>query len=148
MIGTNRAPGTPARRLSDALEPLAAQGFTSAREPLEALGLSFIPGYVWSRAAALGAPSAAVVAAAFGVCEPTLLAEAYLAGRATASREDVLDARTAGAPAQLADALSDDPEVGALADVLLAALAGVCGTARPLLRGLRQVPLPQTPHGR
>jgi hypothetical protein len=148
MTTTSRIPRTPARRLRDALEPLAAQGFMSAREPLEALGLSFIPGYVWSRAAVLGQPSEAVVVAAFGVFEPTFLAEAYRAGRAIAPGEEVLAARTTGASAQLEKVLGDAAEVGGLADVLLAALEGVAGTARPLFSGLRQAPLPSTPHGR
>ena len=141
-------PDTPARRLRDALEPLAAQGFYSAREALEALGLSFIPGYVWSRAAALGEPSPSVVVAAFGVFEPTFLAEAYTLGRATAARSDVLAARAEGATRPLQEILGDDADVGALAEVLLGALDGVAGTARPLFSGLRETPLPPTPHGR
>jgi hypothetical protein len=145
---TTAIPDTPARRLRDALEPLAAQGFYSAREALEALGLSFIPGYVWSRAAALGEPSASVVVAAFGVFEPTFLAEAYTLGRATAARADVLAARAEGATRPLQEILGDDADVGALAEVLLGALDGVAGTARPLFSGLRETPLPPTPHGR
>ena len=141
-------PASAARRLRDALEPLAAQGFYSARVPLEALGLSFIPGYVWSRAAALGEPSAAVVVAAFGVFEPTFLAEAYEAGRATASRRDVLEARVAGATRQLQEVLGDDDDIGALAGVLLGALEGRAATGRPLFSGLRALPVPGTPHGR
>jgi hypothetical protein len=141
-------PDTPARRLRDALEPLAAQGFYSARPALEALGLSFIPGYVWSRAAALGEPSASVVVAAFGVFEPTFLAEAYALGRATATRSDVLAARTAGASAPLQEILGDDADVGAVAEILLGALDGLSATARPLFSGLRETPLPPTPHGR
>lgn len=139
---------TPARRLRDALEPLAAQGFYSARAALETLGLSFIPGYVWSRAAALGEPSASVVVAAFGVFEPTFLAEAYTLGRATASRHDVLAARMEGATEPLQEVLGDDADVGALAEVLLGALDGLAGTARPLFSGLRETSLPPTPHGR
>src|ERR1700722_9755264 len=119
MAGTSRAPSSPARRLRDALEPIAAQGFMSAREPLEALGLSFIPGYVWSRAAALGEPSAAVVVAAFGVFEPAFLARAYDEGRAIASRHDVLAARTTGAEFLLEGVLGDASEVGTVADLLL-----------------------------
>jgi hypothetical protein len=144
----SRIPTSPARRLRDALEPVAAQGFFSDREQLQALGLSFIPGYVWGRAAALGEPSAAVVVAAFGVFEPTFLAAAYEDGRATASRDDVLAARAAGSTKQLQDVLGDDPDVGAVADVLLAALDGVAGTGRALFSGLRHTPLPATPHGR
>lgn len=141
-------PDTPARRLRDALEPLAAQGFYSAREDLEALGLSFIPGYVWSRAAALGEPSASVVVAAFGIFEPTFLAEAYTLGRATAARHDVLAARMEGSTRPLYEVLGDDADVGALAAVLLGALDDLPGTARPLFSGLRETPLPPTPAGR
>ena len=39
MTGPSRNPAPPARRRRDALEPLAAQGFISAIEPLQALGL-------------------------------------------------------------------------------------------------------------
>ncbi len=35
-----------------------------------ALSVDFLPGYVWGRAAALGTPTASVVAATFGVFEP------------------------------------------------------------------------------
>jgi hypothetical protein len=141
-------PASPARRLRDALEPLAAQGFFSDREFLDALGLSFIPGYVWGRAAALGEPSAAVVVAAFGVFEPTFLAEAYELGRATASRDDVVAARLAGSTAALKEALGADPEVGELAAVLLEALDTLSAPGRPLFSGLRALPRPTTPHGR
>ena len=128
MTGSSRTPATPARRLRDALEPLAAQGFISAIEPLQALGLSFIPGYVWSRAAALGEPSAAVVVAAFGVFEPTFLADAYEAGRATASRADVLAARATGASEKLVEILGHNADIARVADALLAALDGVAAT--------------------
>jgi hypothetical protein len=148
MTTPSRIPTTPARRLRDALEPIAAQGFFSDRDQLQALGLSFIPGYVWGRAAALGEPSAAVVVAAFGVFEPTFLAAAYEEGRATASRHDVLAARTAGSTKQLQEVLGDDPDVGAVAEVLLGALEGVAGSGRPLFSGLRDTPLPPTVHGR
>lgn len=141
-------PDSPARRLRDAVEPLAVQGFGSARHRLKDLGLRFLPGYVWGRAAALGEPTPAVVVSAFGVFEPTFLAQAYVDGRAGASRADVLAARAAGGSAGLVDAVGDDPLVGALAEVLLAAVAGISGTARPLFSGLRALDLPADPHGR
>ena len=83
--GARRA--TPARRLRDALEPIATQGWWSrpAGEGLTALGVDFFPGYVWGRAAALGTPTASVVAATFGVFEPGMIAAAYEAGVASAT---------------------------------------------------------------
>ncbi len=66
---------TPARRLRDALEPIATQGWWSraAGERLTELGVDFFPGYVWGRAAALGTPPAELVAATFGVFDPGLI---------------------------------------------------------------------------
>jgi hypothetical protein len=145
LTSTGRA---PARLLRDAIEPLAAQGFGSARQTLKALGLRFIEGYVWGRAAALGEPSPSVVVAAFGVFEPGLVATAYESARAAASRADVLAARSAGATEALQEILGDDPEIGRLADRLLSAVDGLAGTGRPLFSGLRELPLPVTPHGR
>lgn len=103
---------------------------------------------MWSRAAALGEPSAAVVVAAFGVFEPTFLADAYEAGRATASRADVLAARATGASEKLVEILGHNADIARVADALLAALDGVAGTARPLFSGLRETDLPSTPQGR
>jgi hypothetical protein len=148
MTTTSMVHETPARRLRDALEPLAAQGYYSSRQPLEALGLSFIPGYVWGRASALGEPSAGVVVAAFGVFEPTFLSAAYESGRATASRHDVLAARTEGATIMLSDVLGDDPDVEALAELLLSETGGLSGAGRALFSGLRDTPVPETAHGR
>jgi hypothetical protein len=103
---------------------------------------------VWGRASALGEPSAAVVVAAFGVFEPTFLAAAYESGRATASRHDVLAARTEGATTLLHDVLGDDPDVQTLAELLLTAIGGLSGSGRALFSGLRDTPRPETAHGR
>jgi hypothetical protein len=148
MTPLTSAGRAPARLLRDAVEPLAAQGFGSARQSLKALGLRFIEGDVWGRAAALGEPSPSVVVAAFGVFEPGLVATAYDSGRAAASRADVLAARSAGATDALQEILGDDPEIGPLADRLLSAVDGLAGTGRPLFSGLRELPRPATPHGR
>ena len=148
MTSTSLVSDTPARRLRDALEPLAAQGFSSAREPMKALGLRFVDGYVWGRAAALGEPSPAVVVAAFGVFEPTFVAAAYERGRATASRAEILAARETGAEKRLQEVLGDDPDVSRIADILLGAIDGVAGAGRPLFSGLREVERPETPPGR
>jgi hypothetical protein len=60
----------------------------------------------------------------------------------------VLAARAEGATRPLQEILGDDADVGALAEVLLGALDGLAGTARPLFSGLRETSLPPTPHGR
>jgi hypothetical protein len=139
---------TPARRLRDALEPIATQGFWSpaVHERLAAHGIGVFEGYVWGRAAALGTPAASVVVAAFGVFEPKFLTAAYERGRAQGSREAVLEARAAGASAGLAALLDED--VRPLADELLAAVMPLDGTARPLFSGVRELPVPDDPHGR
>jgi len=140
---------TPARRLRDALEPIATQGWWSraAGERLMALGVDFFPGYVWGRAAALGEPTAAVVAATFGVFEPTMIGAAYDAGSAAVPRDDILAARADGGSASVAAVAADD-ECAAIADPLLAALEGLDGLGRPLFSGLRALAIPSSPAGR
>jgi hypothetical protein len=140
---------TPARRLRDALEPIATQGWWSrpAGEGLTALGVDFFPGYVWGRAAALGTPTASVVAATFGVFEPGMITAAWEAGAASASREDILRVRAAGAAASL-DSIADPDECEAVAAPLLRALDVLDGLGRPLFSGLRSLPLPSSPGGR
>jgi hypothetical protein len=140
---------TPARRLRDALEPIAQQGTgRPARQRWKALGLGGIEGYVWGRAAALGEPAAGVVVAAFGVFEPTSLAATYESARGKASRDAVLAGREAGAIESLAGILGPTSEVNWVGDALLEATAGLDRTARPLFAGLMDVPVPADPHGR
>ena len=142
-------PGTPSRRLRDALEPLATQGWWSraVNDRLSAHGLGFFDGYVWGRAAALGEPAPAVVVAAFGVFEPALLTAVYEHGRGTASRGQVLEARSAGAEDAVA-AVVDPASASEVADPLLDALLALDGMGRPLFSALRALPLPASPAGR
>lgn len=142
-------PQTPARRLRDALEPIATQGWWSrqAAERIEALGLGFFDGYVWGRAAALGTPSAATVVAAFGVFAPDMLGRVYEHGASVCSRDEVLAAREGGASASL-EALVSDTTADAIAEPLLDALGRIDGLGRPLFSGLRALPVPATAHGR
>ena len=142
-------PNTPARRLRDSVEPIATQGWWSraAADRVQALGLGFFDAYVWGRAAALGTPSAATVVATFGVFEPVLLSGVYEHGAAQATRDDVLAAREAGATESLA-AIITPSAAAAVAVPLLAALDGLDGLGRPLFSGLRDLPLPSSPHGR
>ena len=66
----------PARRLRDAAEPIATHPTWSRRvnEAQAELGLDFLSGYVWGRAAALGVPTPGVAASAFAWFEPGLVA--------------------------------------------------------------------------
>ena len=73
-----------------------------------ALGVDFVPGYVWGRAAALGTPTAALVAATFGVFDPGLIGAVYEAGAAAVDREDILAARADGGAAAVSGVADDD----------------------------------------
>lgn len=149
-IAEPAVPTTPARRLRDAVEAIATQGWWSkfAAERVQLLGLDFFSAYVWGRAAALGdAVPAGVVAATFGVFEPGLIGAVYEQGRAAVSRDDILAARDGGGSAALA-AVVDASEAAPLADALLDALSSLDATARPLFSALRALPLPGAAPGR
>ena len=140
---------TPARRLRDAVEPIATQGWWSrpAGERLTSLGVDFFPGYVWGRAAALGEPTAAVVAATFGVFEPAMIGAVYETGAAEVPRDDILAARVDGATASV-EAIAAEDECAAIADPLLVALDGLDGLGRPLFSALRALDRPSSAAGR
>ena len=145
-------PDTPARRLRDAVESIATIGWWSrpASESASELGLDFFGAYVWGRAASLGADvSPSVVISSFGVFEPTTIEDVLTAARSKASHEDVLAARQSGAIAGLVAATHtvDDTVVETLGSRLLAALAELDGTARPLFSALRALPVPTDPYG-
>ncbi len=147
---TPRLPDTPARRLRDAAEPLATISFwsRSVNERYAALGLDFLTGYVWGRAAPLGEPSAPVVVAAFGVFEPNLIAGLYEQARGLASREQVLAAREEGSIESL-HALLPGADVEAAVEQLRRGIDAVSAglTGRPLFAGLVSLPWPADPLG-
>jgi hypothetical protein len=140
---------TPARRLRDALEPIATQGWWSraAGDRLTELGVDFFPGYVWGRAAALGTPPPSLVAATFGVFEPGLIGAVYEAGVACVGRDEILAAREAGGSLSVGSVATDD-ECTELAEALLDALGDLDALGRPLFAALRSLPLPASPGGR
>lgn len=148
-IDTPDVTTSPARRLRDAVEPIATQGWWSpqAGKRLDALGIDFLPGYVWGRAASLGSPVASVVASTFGVFEPGLIAAVYEAGSALVSRDDILAARADGGTSSVA-AIADADDCAAIADPLFAVLADLDGLGRPLFSALRSLPVPSSPAGR
>jgi hypothetical protein len=141
-------PSTPARRLRDALEPIATQGWwgRAVNGRMKALGLDFFQGYVWGRAASLGEPTAAVVAATFGVFEPTFIGGVYNSATVVASRFDVLAARDLGASEGMMSLIG--ASTAGVTSQLLDALHELDGTARPLFSGLRALDLPEDPLGR
>jgi hypothetical protein len=141
--------GGPARRLRDACEPLAMHALWNrhTNERLAALGLDFLTGYVWGRAASLGEPSPPVVAAVFAWFEPGLLAGLYETARTAVPRERLLAVRDAGTAASLAEVLAgDDP--AEVADLLADAVERADGTGRPLFSGLRGRGRPGDPYQR
>jgi len=140
---------SPARALRDAIEPIAMHVVwaRATNERLATLGLDFLTGYVWGRAAALGEPDAAVVAATFAVFEPAFVGAMYDAGRNACDRETMLSARSEATIASLTEALGD-ADVASVADALASAVAAADGTGRALFSGLRAQAWPDAPVGR
>ncbi len=136
---------TPARRLRDALEPLATICYWSepAYDAYAALGLDFLSGYVWSRASSLGEPEPAVVASAFGVFEPGLVADLYTAGRQTCGLAEVRAARQSGAVTALREVLGTPEGLDDAARDLESAVAAAPALARPFFAGLTGWPQPE-----
>jgi hypothetical protein len=142
---------SPARRLRDAIEPLAMHPVWSktTNERLASLGLNFLTGYVWGRAAALGDPTPGVVVSAFAVFQPDLVRETYTAGRTACARDDLVAARTESTTASLAAVLADeDPtEIARVATALRTAARRPHHAGKPLYSGLRDQQWPEDPVG-
>ncbi len=146
-------PDTPARRLRDAVEPIATIGWWSraAADAVTSLGHGFFDGYVWGRAASLGADvSESVVTSAFGVFNGALLGPVYSHGRSVSTRADILRAREVGATTGLRDAtVGVDVEIVTSAGRRLhEAVASLEPGARHLFGALQALPVPDDPHGR
>lgn len=141
--------GSPARRLRDAVEPLAAHPIWSRRvnEAQAALGLDFLSGYLWGRAAALGDPTAGATAAAFAWFEPSLVAGVLAAGQAAAGRDELLEVRDRETAASAEQVLAGE-DLAADADLLLAAARTLPVVGRPLYAGLLDRPVPDGPAAR
>lgn len=139
----------PARRLRDAAEPIAAHPIWSRRvnQAQAELGLDFLSGYVWGRAAALGVPTAGVAAAAFAWFEPGLVGRTLQAGQAAVDRDRLLDVRLRETAASLSDVLAGQ-DLAPVADRLLAAARTLPAAGRPLYAGLLDLPVPVDPAGR
>ncbi|HEY5886325.1 MAG TPA: hypothetical protein VIT24_01300 [Acidimicrobiales bacterium] len=107
----------PARRLRNALEPLAANVYFAkeAHDRYTAMGLDYFGGYFCSRSACMGRLTGEAVTAVFGVFSPDAVIPAVTKGWATTDPESILAARQAGATESLSRILrgADD---GALPD--------------------------------
>ncbi len=144
--------GTPARRLRDAMEPLAMHAVWSSQtnEALAAYGFNFLTAYVTGRAAPLGEVPSSVVASTFAVFEPGLVDALWTEGRAKLDLTTVIGVRDTATAASLRTVLAgiDDAEIIRVAEILEVAVAGVDGTGRTLFSALRSQPRLDDAHGR
>jgi len=144
---------TPARRLRDAVEPLATVCYWSepAYDAYAARGLDFLAGYVWGRTSSLGEPEPAVAASAFGVFEPGLIEGIYAGGRDALPLADMRAARVEGSVAALREALGDPASLDGFEETLAALEAAVDAApslGRPMFAGLTGHDRPSDPLGR
>lgn len=139
---------SPARRLRDACEPLAMHAVWCRRtnERLAALGLNFLTGYVFGRAACLGDVPSTLVVAAFAAFEPGLVTTLYDEARSIVSREELLAARDEETIDSLQDILSNLDVLDAV-NALRRGLAVADGTGRTMFSGLKARPWPENPYG-
>jgi hypothetical protein len=143
---------SPARRLRDALEPVAMHAVWSphTNAELAAHGFNFFTAYVTGRGSSLGDVGSAVVAATFGVFEPGLIDAIWTEGRSKLGLAELVALRDAATSASLRDALAgaDEAQVLDVAETLENAVAGLDGTARPLFSAVRAQPRLDDPFGR
>jgi hypothetical protein len=139
---------TPARRLRDVTGPIGEHAIWSAgtNQVLAKLGLAFVPAYLWGRAVGLGDPSGAVVATAFAIYEPRLIATLYDHARRQCGRAGFVAAREEATVASLSDVLGDADVRSAVA-VLRRGLDAADGSGRLLFAGLRSLDWPESPVG-
>jgi hypothetical protein len=137
---------SPARRLRDAVEPVAMHAVWSplTNQRLAALGLDFLSSYVGGRASSLGEPVAAVVASAFAWFEPELVSSQYEMARAVVRHDRLVAVRNEATTVSLRAVLGDDDPTE-IADVLADAAEGAEGTGRPLFSALRAGRRPADP---
>ena len=144
---------SPARRLRDALEPVAMHAVwsESVNAALARMGLDeFFPAYLAGRVAPLGEVPAAVVSATFGVFEPGFIAATWEKARSHVKLPEVIAERDRATSASLRAVLDgeSEAEVTHVADVLERAVAEVDETGRVLFAALRAQPRLADPFGR
>src|SRR6478672_6828566 len=141
------AAGTPARRLRDALEPIAMHDVWSAsvNAAMAERGLDFFQAYVVGRAAPMGETVGAVVAAAFGVFESGVIGVMWDEGCAKLAPKDMVALRdrvTGESFRATIGSAAPEEAVVAVAEVLERAIDAVDGAGRPLFSALRALPRP------
>jgi len=154
--------GRRTRQLRNLVEPLAAAVFfvPEAHDAYVRLGFpppqgteDGIPLFDWgayfvSRAACIGQVHGAVVAAAFGVFEPTWVAHEIAQGWTRTDPTTMLSARQQSAVTALARLLGGvPPGVERATAVLQRGLAAVSAAGKPVFAGLRALDWPGTPLG-
>ena len=142
---------TPARRLRDAIEAVAMVSVWSpeVNAAYVRLGLDFLSGYVYGRAAPLGVVPPEVVVATFGVFSPAVVGSAYGTGLATCSHAEVLAAREEGTVAAFHRILGDPgPTVEEVVGAIREGLSRADLLGRPLFAGLRALDWPGDVWGR
>jgi len=139
---------SPARRLRDACEPLGIHPAWSPllNKRLAALGLNFLTGYVWGRAACLGDVPASLVVAAFAAFDPGFITATYEEARRLVSHEQILKVRDEATIESLEAILGKEDVTGAV-KILRRGLSAVDGTGRALFSGLLSRPWPESPVG-
>jgi hypothetical protein len=142
---------SPARRLRDAIEPIAMVSVW-AIEPqgrYAALGLDFLSGYVYGRAAPLGIAPPQLVVAAFGVFSPGVVESAYETGLSSCSHAEVLAAREQGTVEAFGRLLGPAPsECEQVVAALRHGLDQAEPAGRPLFAGETARDWPADPWGR
>jgi hypothetical protein len=144
---------SPARRLRDALEPIAGHAYWS-RSVYDALakhGLDYETQYVCGRGAALGDVPSALVTAAFAVFPAGPVDTLWKDGFGKVDRATLIATRDAAASASLRTVLGDvvsEGEALQVAEALEVALDVADGTGRPLFSALRAGTKLNDPYGR
>jgi len=135
--------GSPARRLRDAIEPLAMHAVWSrtVNERLAEHGLNFLTAYVWGRAAPMGEPVAPLVASVFAAFEPNLVINLYEEGRRMLGRAELLRLQEEATVESLHSILGE-VDVHEVVPALRRAVESADSTGRPLFSGVRALDWP------
>lgn len=151
-----------ARALAAALEPVAGQVYFSpeCHAAYQRLGFGPSPGdfagvagpepaaYFTSRGSVMGQVPGEVVAAAFGVFNPSAVVPAVGHGWSLTDAATICAARDEGATAQLVRIIGSDPEgIGRANGLLTRAVARLRPEGRPLYAGLASLDPPRDPVG-